>query len=63
MKNWFEIGALHRSDFRRLLMFYNLDYKEDKGWLDSFFVVNGSLNELTLLGNQVDEWNSTQKSL
>ena len=56
MKNWIEIGALYRSDYRRLLMIHGLDYEEDRGWLDSLFIVKGTYDKLKLLGNQVDEW-------
>jgi hypothetical protein len=37
----FTSGALIRGQMRRAMMSLGLDYKEEKGWLDSYFVVSG----------------------
>lgn len=45
----FVVGALNRRAFRRMAMSKGLSFSEDRGWLDSFFVVRGNgfrLNEL-----------------
>ena len=49
MKNWYEIGALHRGDFRRACMRLDLEYKEDRGFMDSFFIVEGSAIRMDML--------------
>lgn len=37
----FEIGLLNRQEFRRVLLKRGLTFNEDKGLLDSLFVVTG----------------------
>lgn len=39
------VGALLRREVRRYLMSSDLEYREDKGLLDSVFVVRGSRSE------------------
>lgn len=34
------VGILYRKEFRRLLERYDAKFSEDKGWLDSQFVVH-----------------------
>jgi len=56
MTNSYEMGALHRRDFRRLCMQLGLDFEEDKGWLDSLFIVTGSSESFYVLNSKVREW-------
>lgn len=57
MTRIFEVGLLYRSDFRRLLMTLDVDYKEDKGWLDSFFVVKtDDLLKFSEIDAKREEW-------
>jgi len=48
----FLVGALCRRQFRRRLMQEGLPFREDKGWLDSLFVVEG---DVILLRN-LQQW-------
>jgi hypothetical protein len=43
------VGALLRRDFRRLLMRLDISYTEDRGWLDSYFVFQGSADKMRQL--------------
>ncbi len=40
------VGAMLRRPFRRLIMYHGLEYIEDKGWLDSLFVIRGDAASL-----------------
>ena len=42
----FVVGAFHRRQFRRSLMIHRLKFTEDKGFLDSLFVVHGTYRQL-----------------
>jgi hypothetical protein len=42
----FDVGVLLRRDFRRKLMAAGLRFTEDKGWIDSRFVVTATKAEL-----------------
>jgi len=48
----FLVGALCRRQMRRRLMQEGLQFQEDKGWLDSLFVVEG---DVILLRN-LQQW-------
>ena len=41
MRTSFTVGAMFRREVRRLLRSMDIAYSEDKGWLDSHFVVSG----------------------
>lgn len=43
------MGALIRGPFRRAIMDLDLDYQEDKGWLDSHFVIRGPTSKIEQL--------------
>jgi len=47
------IGALLRRSFRRACMKLDIEYKEDKGWMDSYFIVKGEVNKVKQLNNWV----------
>jgi len=51
-KGVYTMGALIRGSFRRACMQLDLKYEEDKGFLDSGFVVEGDFERVKLL----DEW-------
>jgi hypothetical protein len=42
----FTVGLVLRRGFRRLLRSRGLQFTEDKGWLDSQFIVSGPGNEI-----------------
>lgn len=48
----YEVGALLRRQFRAELDYRNVSYIEHKGWLDSSFVVTGTLGQIRAL----DQW-------
>jgi hypothetical protein len=39
-------GAIVRGQMRRAMMSLGLDFKEEKGWLDSYFLVSGPPDKL-----------------
>lgn len=54
-KEYYEIGLLIRGKFRRWCMQLSLTYKEDKGWLDSGFLVEGDENKIAQLNQILEE--------
>jgi hypothetical protein len=44
----FTSGAIMRGAMRRAMMSLGLDYKEEKGWLDSYFIVSGPRSKVQL---------------
>lgn len=57
----YTIGALMRQPFRRLLdRFVGVSYQEDKGFLDSQFVVTGDVSDLLKIKSVVRVWASDQ---
>lgn len=45
----FEVGLVLRREFRRQLLARGLRFTEDKGWLDSQFIVHGTPLQLAPL--------------
>ncbi len=58
LRQTFEIGALLRRSFRRTCLELGVDYTEEKGWLDSFFVVEGTREQIVRLNNYLDYINA-----
>lgn len=63
MKNYYEIGALHRREFRSLLkrlkfIYEDLTWEEDRGWIESIFYVSGNLEAILRLNSICDEWST-----
>ena len=61
-KNWYEVGALLRDNFRSLLKRIrftsgNLEWEEDKGFFESSFYVKGEIKILEKLNKIVEGWN------
>lgn len=55
----FTVGALPRRQFRRLLQRLGADYTEDKGWLDSQFILRDpSYATLMAVSNFEKIWNA-----
>ena len=48
----FTSGALVRGSIRRACMLLDLDYREDKGWLDSYFMVSGPADKV----QRLEDW-------
>jgi len=48
-KEVFVVGLLLRRQFRRILRQFDVEFIEDKGWLDSQFKVTGSYAEIRRL--------------
>lgn len=57
MKQTYTIGALGRSAFRRALHSGNLSYVEDKGFLDSQFVVEATPRQHQILMEWINDMN------
>jgi hypothetical protein len=53
----FNVGLLLRRQFRRLLMSEGLDFSEDKGFLNSLFVVRAEPKIIQALRETVDDFN------
>lgn len=51
------MGILWRENFRRGLMKYNISYKEEKGWLDSLFIMEDEESKIMAF---VEEWETMQ---
>ena len=47
----YEVGLLYRRAFRRACMSLQLEYKEEKGFFDSFFMVTGPKSRIFSLNN------------
>ena len=61
-KCWYEVGALLRGSFRSLLkrfrfLYGNLEWEEDKGFLESIFYIKGDVEILEKINNITVEWN------
>jgi hypothetical protein len=54
----FVLGALVRREFRRGLQLYGLDYSEDKGLIDSQFVVTGEEDRLARFKAAFNDWSA-----
>ncbi len=54
----YTMGMLMRRPFRRACMALGLTYDEDKGFLDSYYVVHGEESNI----NRLDEWLQTVKA-
>lgn len=52
----YTLGFLLRGKFRRFLMKSGLIYKEDKGLLNSLFVVSGSEPEMDRFHRAIVQW-------
>jgi hypothetical protein len=52
----YTIGRMWARPFRRSLMEWGFDYTEDKGWLDSQFIVTGDHAKLALFGREFRKW-------
>ena len=57
----YEIGLLYRRSFRCLCMELDLTYKEEKGWLDSFFIVEGEDCKIRRLNCIIDDLKERNK--
>ena len=55
-KQYYEIGAIHRGSFRRVCLQLDLNFKEERSFFESCFMVKGNVNNLLILENQVKEW-------
>jgi hypothetical protein len=42
----FVVGALHRRQIRRHMLAAGWSFREEKGWLDSLFVVSGDASRI-----------------
>ena len=40
------MGILHRQDARRMLQRLGLRFEEDRGWIDSQFIIYGTYDQL-----------------
>jgi len=47
-------GVVVRRPIRRIIREYGLAYDEDKGWLDSHFVISGPAEKIIALRERVD---------
>jgi hypothetical protein len=58
VRSTFTVGLLLRGEFRRYLLRRDIEFTEDKGWLDSFFVVHSTREEYQILREMVRIMNS-----
>ena len=56
-KSGYTMGLLVRGYFRRWCFELGLNYKEDRGWLDSGFIVEGNENKIQLLDTHLEMLN------
>jgi hypothetical protein len=52
----YTIGRLYARSFRRSLRDWGLEFSEDRGWLDSHFVVIGNRETLAVFHDAFKEW-------
>lgn len=57
-KTVFIMGALNRTRFRRICMMLEIDYQEDKRFLDSLFIVRGEEKQIELLRDAAEQMKS-----
>lgn len=58
MKQYYEFGGLWRADFKRLCLKLDVDYKEERGWLGSSFLVDATPEQLSYINtfmNRIDD--------
>jgi hypothetical protein len=53
MKKSYIVGGFYRGEFRRVCVRLFLDFKEDKGWIDSAFIVEGKSEDIEILDNWI----------
>lgn len=58
----YTMGLLVRRDFRRFLNTFDVSYSEDKGFLDSQFIVTGSENDIEEISSAVDRANAERNT-
>lgn len=58
MKKIIEAGVLVRRPIRRFLLSEGIDFKEDKGWLDSTFYLNCSDEKYRWIMKVLHKWQS-----
>jgi hypothetical protein len=57
----FTVGALLRRSFRRELIASGLTFTEDKGLLDSLFVVKATPDVIEVIQSAVDDYNEERR--
>ena len=56
VRTTFIIGRLYARDVRRALREYGLEFTEERGWLDSQFVVTGPRSKIVSFVRALRAW-------
>lgn len=61
MRLAFTVGALLRRPVRQACLMLDLEYKEEKGWLSSTFVVFGHADRISRLEAWLQQYDSEEE--